>query len=33
MLGQNNPIAGFAHILPKAGLYLTQYFLDKQPLS
>ncbi len=26
MLGQNNPIAGFVHILPNAGLYLTQHF-------
>ncbi len=26
-LGQNNPIAGFIHILPSAGLYLTQPFL------
>ncbi len=27
-LGLNNPIAGFIHILPSAGLYLTQYFLE-----
>ncbi len=27
-LGQNNPIAGFVHILPSAGLYLTQHFLE-----
>ncbi len=26
-LGLNNPIAGFVHILPSAGLYLTQHFL------
>ncbi len=30
MLGQNNPIAGFVHILPSAGLYLTQHFLLKE---
>ncbi len=28
MLGQNNPIAGFVHILPNAGLYLTQHCLE-----
>ncbi len=28
MLGQNNPITGFVHILPSAGLYLTQHFLE-----
>ncbi len=27
-LGQNNPIAGFVHISPSAGLYLTQHFLE-----
>uniref|UniRef100_A0A672QRH7 Otoferlin n=1 Tax=Sinocyclocheilus grahami TaxID=75366 RepID=A0A672QRH7_SINGR len=27
-LGQNNPVAGFVHISPSAGLYLTQHFLD-----
>ncbi len=27
-LGQNNPIAGFVHILLRAGLYLTQHFLE-----
>ncbi len=27
-LGLNNPIAGFVHILPSAGLYLTQQFLE-----
>ncbi len=27
-LGQNNPIAGFVYILPSAGLYLTQHFLE-----
>ncbi len=26
-LGQHNPIAGFVHILPSAGLYLIQHFL------
>ncbi len=33
MLGQNNPIAGFVHILPNAGLYLTQHFLECNLLS
>ncbi len=28
LLGLNNPIAGFVHILPSAGLYLTQHFLE-----
>ncbi len=27
-LGKNNPIAGFVHILPSAGLYLIQHFLE-----
>ncbi len=27
ILGQNNPIAGFVHISPSTGLYLTQHFL------
>ncbi len=27
-LGLNNPIAGFVLILPSAGLYLTQHFLE-----
>ncbi len=27
-LGQNNPIAAFVHILPSAGLYLAQHFLE-----
>ncbi len=27
-LGQNNPIAGFVHISPSTGLYLTHHFLD-----
>ncbi len=27
-LGQNNPIAGFVHILSCAGLYLNQHFLE-----
>ncbi len=27
-LGLNNPIAGFIHILPSAGLYWTQHFLE-----
>ncbi len=27
-LGLNNPIAGLVHILPTAGLYLTQHFLE-----
>ncbi len=29
-LDQNNPIAGFVLNLPSAGLYLTQYFLDRE---
>ncbi len=28
LLVENNPIAGFVHILPSAGLYLTQHFLE-----
>ncbi len=27
-LVENNPIAEFVHILPSAGLYLTQHFLE-----
>ncbi len=27
LLVENYPIAGFVHILPSAGLYLTQHFL------
>ncbi len=27
-LSLNNPIAGYVHILPSAGLYLTQHFLS-----
>lgn len=26
MLGQKNPVAGFVHIVPSAGLYLTHHF-------
>ncbi len=28
MLGQNNQIAGFVHIVPNAGLYLPSIFLE-----
>ncbi len=28
LLVENNPIAGFVHILASAGLHLTQHFLD-----
>ncbi len=28
LLVENNPIAGFVHILPSAGFYLTQHFLE-----
>ncbi len=27
-LDQNNPVAGFVHISPSTGLYLTQHFLE-----
>ncbi len=26
LLVENNPVAGFVHTLPSAGLYLTQHF-------
>ncbi len=28
LLVENNAITGFVHILPSAGLYLTQHFLE-----
>ncbi len=33
LLVENNPIAGFVHILPSAGLYLTQHFYSVAQLA
>ncbi len=33
LLGLNNPITGFIHILPSAGLYLTQHFLESTDMD
>ncbi len=33
LLVENNPIAGFVHILPSTGLYLTQHFYSVARLA